>query len=648
MINYWWVTRPKRKLNSIPEVLSTFAEISLNQEWQGQRNTHLNLEEALEEAGLKRIGERRDQTGGGARTYQAWVASLGLIFTQESTNQLKLTLAGEAIMNGDSPVAVLKNQILKYQFPSSFSTSRGVDVSSRFKIRPFRFLLRLLMDPAVAYLSEEEIAKVIITNAENETEDCYRKTVDKLINFRNYGEASLEADFFTKYAPKTGVVNPDHPYSHLTDTANTLINWLEYTQLAKRDEDDRKLRIIPEKAEEIRQILSVTPPFIDRPRQHEYFQRKYGIDPKHQKDTRNLAQTQTITAKVIAEQKVKQAFVAESLKTPITKISTGLVDKIVSQTGLEPRFVEEALLRLYPHGAIGSFMTEYFEMAFKGRDEATEFEKATVQLFCDVFGFETRHVGPIGLTPDVLLLSDSEGYAGIIDNKAYSKYKRGNLFFEITRIIDAKRPKVVFLENVPNLMEHDNGRTFLVIFNSLAQFGYTVYYKVMPANEYGNLPQIRKRIYITAIHESVNGSYKHPEPLELTLKSVDIIHRHERQNEIYYYNGSALFSYFESYMKDKKAIYRPTDTEVRMTKNQMCPTLTANMGTYPNRVPVVWDDYGIRKLTLRECLDFQGFPKDYYFPNTITIDDAYKQCGNTVCIPIIKRIAERINIYVAK
>ena len=220
--------------------------------------------------------------------------------------------------------------------------------------------------------------------------------------------------------------------------------------------------------------------------------------------------------------------------------------------------------------------------------------------------------------------------------------KRGNLFFEITRIIDAKRPKVVFLENVPNLMEHDNGRTFLVIFNSLAQFGYTVYYKVMPANEYGNLPQIRKRIYITAIHESVNGSYKHPEPLELTLKSADIIHRHERQNEIYYYNGSALFSYFESYMKDKKAIYRPTDTEVRLTKNQMCPTLTANMGTYPNRVPVVWDDYGIRKLTLRECLDFQGFPKDYYFPNTITIDDAYKQIGNSVCVPVIFNIATRI------
>ena len=196
MINFWWVTRPKRKLNSIPEVLATFAEISLNQEWQGQRDTHLALEEALEDSNIKRTGERRDQTGGGARTYRAWVASLGLIFTQESTNQLKLTLAGEAIMNGESPVAILKNQVLKYQFPSSFSVSRGVDVSRRFKIRPFRFLLRLLMDKEVEHLTEEEIAKVIITNAENETEACYRSVVSKLIAFRNYGDASLDADFF--------------------------------------------------------------------------------------------------------------------------------------------------------------------------------------------------------------------------------------------------------------------------------------------------------------------------------------------------------------------------------------------------------------------------------------------------------------------
>ena len=73
---------------------------------------------------------------------------------------------------------------------------------------------------------------MIITNAENETEGCYRTVVRKLHAFRERGDASLEDDFFIKYAPKTGAVNPDHPYSHLLDTANTFINWLEYTQLA--------------------------------------------------------------------------------------------------------------------------------------------------------------------------------------------------------------------------------------------------------------------------------------------------------------------------------------------------------------------------------------------------------------------------------
>jgi hypothetical protein len=114
------------------------------------------------------------------------------------------------------------------------------------------------------------------------------------------------------------------------------------------------------------------------------------------------------------------------LRSPITRITNDLVDRITEQTGLDTKFVEEALLRLYPHGAIGSFMTEYFEMAFKGRNEATEFEKATVYIFREVFGFDARHVGPIGLTPDVLLLSDADGYCGIIDNKAYSKYTISN------------------------------------------------------------------------------------------------------------------------------------------------------------------------------------------------------------------------------
>lgn len=450
MLNYWWVTRPKRKLNSIPEVLASFADLSLNQEWEGQRNSHLAYEDALEEAGLKRKGERRDQTGGGGRTYKAWLASLGLIFTQESTGKIKLTLAGEAIMNGDSPVEVLKGQILKYQFPSSFSIGRGVQVSSRFKIRPFRFLLKLMEDEKIKYLTEEEIAKVIVTEAENESDKCYNYIVDRIIQFRNYGDACLEEDFFTRYKSSKGAVNPEHPYSHLMDLANTIINWLEYTQLVKRD--GRQVAVLDDNREEVKSILADKPNFIDRPEQHEYFQRKYGLDPKHRKDNRNLSLTKTVTAAMIARQKIMQAYITESLEKPITKITPQVVDYIISVTGIDGKTVENVLVETYPNGSVGAFMTKYFEMAFKGRDEATEFEKATVELFQDVFGFEARHVGPIGLTPDVLVLSDEDGYQAILDNKAYYKYTISNDHFN--RMVHN------YIGNISNYGDRDKSLAF--------------------------------------------------------------------------------------------------------------------------------------------------------------------------------------------
>lgn len=424
MLNYWWVTRPKRKLNSVPEVLATFADLSLNQEWNGQRNSHLAYEEALEAAGLKRVGDRRDQTGGGARTYKAWLISLGLIFSQNNSGKIKLTLAGEAIMNGDSPVAVISNQILKYQFPSSFSIGRGVQVSDRFKIRPFRFLLKLLLDNRIQYLTEEEIAKIVVTEAENESEKCFEYIVRRIEKFRDVGDACLDCDFVIKYAPSKGEVNPEHPYSHLMDLANTLVNWLEYTQLVTRQEG--RMFLLENRKEDVREILTETPPFIDRPEDHEFFQRKYGTDPKHKKDNRNLNISETITARTIAKQKVMQAYMAIALERPITKITTPVVDYIISRTGIDEKTVEDILIETYPNGSVGTFMTKYFEMAFKGRDEATEFEKATVELFGNVFNFETKHVGPIGLTPDVLLVSDSDGYQAIIDNKAYHKYSISN------------------------------------------------------------------------------------------------------------------------------------------------------------------------------------------------------------------------------
>ena len=222
------------------------------------------------------------------------------------------------------------------------------------------------------------------------------------------------------------------------------------------------------------------------------------------------------------------------------------------------------------------------------------------------------------------------------------KDKRGNLFFEIAKIIDAKRPKIVFLENVKNLEEHDDGKTFLVIYNTLAQFGYGVRYKILNAKDYG-VPQNRERIFIIGFLDDYQcNNFQYPEPTKSSDSIFDIIDISEQKHPFYYYNNSPYYSILQKVIMDGNKIYKLTDNGVRKSKTSICPTLTANMGTFPDRVPIIKDNYGIRKLMPSECLLLQGFPKSFEFPKDIFIENAYKQAGNSVCVPLIKLLAEEL------
>lgn len=222
---------------------------------------------------------------------------------------------------------------------------------------------------------------------------------------------------------------------------------------------------------------------------------------------------------------------------------------------------------------------------------------------------------------------------------------RGNLFFEISKILDIKRPKIVFLENVQNLVEHDNGKTFLVIYNTLVQFGYYVKYKVMNAKDYANIPQNRDRIYIVAFQSLDECSkFCFPDEVELTTKVFDIIDRNSVKHKFYYYNESSqYYNDLINIVRDENAIYKINDNGVVRRRFFVCPTLTANMGTYPDRIPIIKCESGIRKLIPSECLALQGFPQEYTFPKTIAVESAYKQVGNSVCVPVVKLIAEKIS-----
>ena len=220
---------------------------------------------------------------------------------------------------------------------------------------------------------------------------------------------------------------------------------------------------------------------------------------------------------------------------------------------------------------------------------------------------------------------------------------RGDLFFQIARIVEAKHPQVVFLENVPNLLDHDDGKTFLTIYNTLVPFGYTFRYRVMDSYEYGNVPQHRKRIFIVGfLDEKKCEAFSFPDKIGCTKKLNDIIDRSVKHDKSYYYAESSFYYQdLKRIVTDRRALYKINDSGVSSKPYFVCPTLTANMGTYPDRVPIVLDDYGIRKITPYECLALQGFPKDFRFSG-IPLKNAYLQCGNSVVVPVIRRIAEQI------
>lgn len=423
-IKNWWVTRPKRKLNSIPELLAQFVSVAANNEWSGNRDLHIAFENAIESTNLKRIGERRDASGSGGRTYIAWMKSLGLLFAQNSTNKMYLTLAGEAIISGENIQKVLSHQVIRYQFPSLFSCNVRVD--PRFRIHPFWFLLKLLSDSRLEYLTEEEISHIIIVQAENESDKCYESVVKEILSFRNDTNLAISS-LFRSYYEEFNITSYSQKSQYLDDIGNTIINWLDYTQLIVRE--PVKIRLSSEKVNYVNEIIKSHLPFIPNPENEEVFQRKYGLCPWQTKDTRNLTKTPTITPKVIRDNKIRFAFFSESLKRPITRIDARLIETISEKTGYTEREVEDSLHKNYAKqmaGILTTFLANYRDMAFASREKATEFELATVEIFKDVFGMKAFHVGPKGKTPDVLVLSDEEGYSGIIDNKAYSQYSITN------------------------------------------------------------------------------------------------------------------------------------------------------------------------------------------------------------------------------
>lgn len=223
--------------------------------------------------------------------------------------------------------------------------------------------------------------------------------------------------------------------------------------------------------------------------------------------------------------------------------------------------------------------------------------------------------------------------------------ERGEIFFQLVRIIRKKMPRVIFMENVKNLLTHDRGNTYSVIKKVLEEMGYFLKVKILNACEYGNIPQNRERIYIVGFRNKED--YCHfifPNSIELNKKIENIIDFNKKVDERYYYteNNCKFYNILKNNIKNKNTIYQWRRKYLRENKSNLCPTLTANMGTGGHNVPIVLTQYGIRKLTPKECLLLQGYPEDFILSKGLANSHLYKQIGNSVVVPVVKRIAENI------
>lgn len=221
---------------------------------------------------------------------------------------------------------------------------------------------------------------------------------------------------------------------------------------------------------------------------------------------------------------------------------------------------------------------------------------------------------------------------------------RGTMFFEIERIINNKRPKAFLLENVKQLKNHDKGRTLSVILNHLSSLNYTVDYKILRAADFG-LPQNRERIYIVGFDKEQlnfpkNFTFSFPRPLKIITRLGNIL---ETNVDSKYTISDKLYN---GHLKRKEKHIKKGNGFGFSLFNEESPytnTLSARYYKDGSEILIEQNGRNPRKLTPRECARLQGFPENYIIPVSDT--QAYKQFGNSVAVPVIRAIANKIVNY---
>jgi len=229
---------------------------------------------------------------------------------------------------------------------------------------------------------------------------------------------------------------------------------------------------------------------------------------------------------------------------------------------------------------------------------------------------------------------------------------RGTLFFDVARIVQYHKPKVLLLENVRNFEKHDKGNTLKTVVNTLEKLNYVVFYKVLNASHYG-LPQNRERIFIVCFRKDLNiNKFDFPKPLNIKVSLLDIIEDSPKNAKIINRPDTVFTKSFEPKVNlfgklelpnkpiqigyvnkggQGERIYSPYGHAI---------TLSAYGGGAGAKTGLYYINGMLRKLSPRECARVQGFPDTFKISHSLT--QSYKQFGNSVAVNVLKAIIKEI------
>lgn len=284
-----------------------------------------------------------------------------------------------------------------------------------------------------------------------------------------------------------------------------------------------------------------------------------------------------------------------------------------------------------------------FEQAFSGVEcvFTSEIDKFAIQTYKANFGEEN-------INGDITLISEKDvpdhdillagfpcqpfSQAGL--KKGFSD-TRGTLFFDIERILIEKRPKAFLLENVKQLKGHEKGQTLQIILEHLKNAGYKVYFDVLKARDFG-VPQNRERIFIVGFLDQ-NINFKFPQPTNIETFVGSIL---EKNVDEKYTISDKLWEGHQRRKTQNKLNGKGFGYGIFNTLSPYTNTISARYYKDGSEILIEQKGKNPRKITPREAARLQGYPDSFEIP--VSNAQAYRQFGNSVCVPVIAAIAKEM------